>query len=42
MTRTWALLHNATALVDVYAAGFFEVMFTQQVANYDQNLGFAA
>ena len=22
-----------------YAAGYFEVMFTQQVANYDQDLG---
>jgi hypothetical protein len=37
--RTWNLPHNATALTDVYAAGYFEVMFTQQVANYDQDLG---
>ncbi len=38
MIRTW----NATALIGVYAAGFFEVMFTQKVASYDQDLGFAA
>ena len=42
LARTWGLSHNATALIDVYAAGFFEVMFTQQVANPDQDLGFAA
>jgi len=42
MTRTWGLLYNATVLIDVYAAGFFQVMFTQQVASYDQDLGFAA
>ncbi len=25
--------------ISSYAAGYFEVMFTQQVANYDQDLG---
>jgi len=25
MIRTWGLPHNATALIDVYAAGFFQV-----------------
>ncbi len=42
MIRTWGLPHNATALNDVCAAGYLKVMFTQQVANYDQDLGFAA
>jgi hypothetical protein len=36
------LPHNAAALIDVYAAGFFEVMITQQVANYGQDLVLAA
>ncbi len=42
MTRTWGLPRNVSALIDMYAAGYFEVMFTQQVASYDQDLGFAA
>ena len=33
---------GATALIDVYSAGFVQVMLTQQMANPDQDLGFAA
>ena len=42
MARTWGSPHTATALINVYAAGFFEVTFIHQVANYGQDLGFAA
>jgi hypothetical protein len=39
MARTWYWLHNATALIDLYAAGFLKVVFTSRCSTLIRTWG---